>query len=147
MSATRIFFIGHVSIDKVENLNGSKLQPGGAALYATVAAKTLFDNVILVSIVGKNYPFMDVLNFFPNHYLRFSNSSTRFDIKYNERWEAEYTKTDYGPGPKISAKILPLQEFGSKRFVHISPLPPSRVERIVDAIRKNAFETKISVNT
>ena len=36
-----IFFIGHASVDKIENINGFKIQPGGGALYAAVAAKTV----------------------------------------------------------------------------------------------------------
>jgi hypothetical protein len=31
-------FVGHISVDKVENVNGSRTQPGGAALYAVMAA-------------------------------------------------------------------------------------------------------------
>ena len=76
-----LFFIGHVSIDKVQNINGSNLQPGGAALYAAIAAKTLLENVYLVSVLGKDYPFLEVLNIFSKRFIKFSNaSSTRFSI-------------------------------------------------------------------
>ena len=36
-----LMFIGHISIDQVEIPHGVKVQPGGAALYAAMAAKTL----------------------------------------------------------------------------------------------------------
>lgn len=143
-----IFFIGHVSIDRVQNINGSNLQPGGAALYAAVAAKTLLENVYLISVVGKDYPFLDVLNIFPRRFIKVSNApSTKFSIKYNERWEAKYLETKYGSGLKISPLLVPVESLSTESIVHISPLSPLRVKRIVDLIREKKPKTKISVNT
>ncbi|MEM1585945.1 MAG: carbohydrate kinase family protein [Candidatus Bathyarchaeia archaeon] len=143
-----IFFIGHVSIDRVQNVNGSNLQPGGAALYAAVAAKTLLENVYLISIVGKDYPFLDILDIFSKRFIRISNTpSTRFSIKYNERWEAKYLEVKYGSGLKILPSLIPVEIFGPESIVHISPLSPPRVKRIVKLIREKRLKTKISVNT
>jgi len=143
-----VFCVGHVSVDTVENTNGVNIQPGGAALYAAVAAKTLFNDVCLVSVVGKDYPFIDILDLFPRRYLKFSRMpSTRFNIRYGERWEAHYLKSEYGAGFKISSSLIPLDKPKPDRIIHISPLPPTKVERIVKDVRRKSPETKISINT
>ncbi|MBS7641116.1 MAG: carbohydrate kinase family protein [Candidatus Bathyarchaeia archaeon] len=143
-----LFFIGHVSIDKVHNINGSNLQPGGAALYAAIAAKTLLENVYLISVVGKDYPFLEVLDIFSKRFIKISSApSTRFNIRYNERWEAKYLEAKYGSGLRISPLLIPVEVFSSGSMVHISPLSPPRVKKIVDLIREKKPEVKISVNT
>lgn len=143
-----LFFVGHVSIDRVQNINGSNLQPGGAALYAAIAAKILSDNVYLISVVGKDYPFLEVLDIFSKRFIRISNApSTRFSIKYDERWEAKYLEAKYGSGLKISPLLIPIESLSSESIVHISPLSPPRVKKIVETIREKRPETKISVNT
>ncbi len=143
-----IFFIGHVSIDKIQNVNGSKIQPGGAALYAAVAAKTLFEEIYLVSAVGKDFKYLDYLNLFPQRFVRhFKTHSTKFDIRYNEHWEAHYTKANYGPSSKISTSFIPLQQLEDSNIIHISPLPPRRLTSIVAEIRNSSPQTKISANT
>ncbi|MEM1515139.1 MAG: carbohydrate kinase family protein [Candidatus Bathyarchaeia archaeon] len=143
-----LFFVGHVSIDEVQNMNGSNLQPGGAALYAAIAAKTLLDNVYLISVIGKDYPFLGVLDIFSRRFIKISSgSSTRFSIKYNERWEAKYLEAKYGSGLKISPLLIPVESLSPESIVHISPLSPLRVKRIVEGIREKRPEVKISVNT
>ncbi len=142
-----IFFIGHVSIDRVQNINGSNVQPGGAALYAAVAARTLLDNVYLVSVVGKDYPFLDILDIFPRRFLKISKApSTRFNIRYNELWEAKYLEAKYGSGLRISPSLIPIESLSSESIVHISPLSPARVKKIVQTIREKKPRTAISVN-
>lgn len=145
--AGSIFILGHVSVDRVENVNGVRVQPGGAALYAAVAAKTLFENVHLVSVVGNDYEFMEVLNPFFRRYIKIYNMrSTRFHIKYDEKWRACYLKAEYGAGSRISASNIPLKAFGSDDLVHLSPMRIKKVDKIVNEIRRVSPETKISVN-
>ncbi|MEM2401864.1 MAG: hypothetical protein QW825_03065, partial [Candidatus Bathyarchaeia archaeon] len=137
-----IFFIGHVSIDRVQNVNGSNVQPGGAALYAAIAARTLLNNVYLISVVGRDYPFPDILDIFPRRYLRISKApSTRFSIKYNSLWEAKYLEAKYGSGLGISPSLIPVEGLGPESIVHVSPLPPSKVRRIVQLIRERKPKT------
>jgi len=143
-----VSFIGHVSVDKVENINGLNVQPGGAALHAAVAAKTLFDDVLLASVIGKDYPFMEVLNIFPRGYIKTSKMpSTKFHIRYDEHWEARYLKADYGAGLRISSLTIPVNRLKPDSIVHISPLPPTKVEKIVNKIKDLSPRTKISINT
>ncbi|MEM1990679.1 MAG: carbohydrate kinase family protein [Candidatus Bathyarchaeia archaeon] len=143
-----IFFVGHVSIDKVQNINGSNTQPGGAALYAAIAAKTLLENVYLISVIGKDYPFLSALSMFPSRYIRVSRTpSTRFSIKYNEKWEAKYLEANYGSGVHISPSIIPLGSLGPESILHISPISPSKVKKIVELVREKKPKVKISVNT
>jgi len=140
-------FIGHVSIDHVETVNGVNTQPGGAALYAAVAAKTLVDDVRLVSVIGEDYPYRDILSMFPRRFIKYSKMpSTRFRIRYDEKWEAEYLEATYGAGTRISSSIVPSRALLPDGIVHISPLPPVRVERIIRKIRRSP-KVKISVNT
>ena len=143
-----IFFIGHVSVDEIQNVNGRNVQPGGAALYAAVAARTLLENVYLVSVIGRDYPFSNVLNVFPRRYLRISKApSTRFSIKYNEVWEAKYLEAKYGAGLSISPALIPVESIGSNSVIHISPLPPSKVKKILHLIRAKKPRVIISINT
>ncbi len=141
-------FIGHISTDRVENQHGVRVQPGGAALYAAMAARTLLKDVTLVSAIGRDYRFVDTLKLLAsNHIKTFNAPSTRFDIRYGERGESEYLKVSHGVGSKITASAVPTQLLGPKTIVHISPLQPSKVKKIVQKIRKDSAETRISINT
>ena len=133
--------------DRIENINGINIQPGGAALHAAVAAKTLMDSVRLFSVTSKDYPFTDILDNFPREHIKTSSMpSTKFNIRYDKRWEAHYLEAEHGAGSRISASTIPLDELDPDALVHISPIPPARVEKIVNAISEASPETKISVN-
>ena len=146
--ARRLVFVGHISVDKVENVNGTRVQPGGAALYAAMAARTLFPNVTLISATGKDYDFLDVLNLLPYKDLKIYDApSTRFHIKYDRRWEAHYLRADHGAGSRITSRRISDRWLRHKSIFHISPMRPSKVARILDKIKQKSPETKVSVNT
>jgi sugar/nucleoside kinase (ribokinase family) len=146
--ASDLMFIGHVSIDQVENQRGVKVQAGGAALYAAMAARTLLKNVTLVSAIGKDYSFGETLKLLGSHHVRTLNMpSTKFTIRYNELEEAEYVKATHGAGSKITASAIPTQLLTPETIVHISPMRPTKVDKIVKKIRKTSPETRISLNT
>jgi len=135
-------------MDTVQNVNGTNVQPGGAALHAAVAARTLMENVFLASVIGRDYRFMDVLRSFSNRHIETSTlPSTKFSIRYDDRWEAHYLQEDYGAGKRISYSTLPKDGLKPDCVIHVSPLPPMRVYRIISKIRDVSPETKISVNT
>jgi sugar/nucleoside kinase (ribokinase family) len=141
-------FVGHISVDKVENVNGTRVQPGGAALYASMAARTLSPNVALISATGKDNQFLDVLKLLPYKDVKIYDApSTRFHIRYDRRWDAHYLKADHGAGSRITSRRISKRWLRSKNIFHISPMRPSKVARILDKIKKNSPETKISVNT
>jgi sugar/nucleoside kinase (ribokinase family) len=141
-------FIGHISVDKVENINGTRVQPGGAALYAAMAARTLSPNVALISATGKDYQFLDVLKLLPYRDVKiYDKPSTRFHIRYDKRWEAHYLKADHGVGSRITSRRISKRWLRSKNIFHISPMRPSKVARILDKIKQKSPETKVSVNT
>ena len=141
-------FVGHISVDKVENVNGTRVQPGGAALYAAMAARTLFPNVTLISATGKDYDFLDVLNLLPYKDVKmYDAASTRFHIKYDRRWEAHYLRADHGAGSRITSRRISDRWLRHKSIFHISPMRPSKVARILDKIKQKSPETKVSVNT
>ena len=141
-------FVGHISVDKVENVNGTRVQPGGAALYAAMAARTLFPNVALISATGKDYDFLDVLNLLPYKDVKMYDApSTRFHIRYDRRWEAHYLRADHGAGSRITSRRISDRWLRHKSIFHISPMRPSKVARILDKIKQKSPETKVSVNT
>jgi ribokinase len=144
--AHRLVFVGHVSVDKVENANGTRVQPGGAALYAAMAARTLSTNVTLISAIGKDYDFPDALNLLDSRDVKTYNMpSTRFHIKYNRRWEARYLQAIHGAGSKITSRMISARWPGSKSIFHISPMRPAKVAKIFDKLRKLSPETKVSI--
>jgi ribokinase len=146
--ARRLVFVGHVSIDEIENVNGTKVQPGGAALYAAMAARTLSTNVTLISAVGEDYEFPEVLNLLDSKDVkRYKMPSTRFHIRYNKRWEAHYLKTVHGAGSKITSRTISAKWLTSKSIFHISPMRAAKVARILAKIKSLSPETKVSINT
>ncbi|MHC3129002.1 MAG: carbohydrate kinase family protein [Candidatus Bathyarchaeota archaeon] len=146
--AKRLVFVGHISVDKVENVNGTRVQPGGAALYAAMAARTLFPNVALISATGKDNQFLDVLNLLPYKDVKMYDApSTRFHIRYDRRWEAHYLRADHGAGSRITSRRISDRWLRHKSIFHISPMRPSKVARILDKIKRKSPETKVSVNT
>ncbi len=141
-------FVGHVSIDHVQNLRGTRVQAGGAALYAAMAAKTLTKNIALVSAIGKDYEFPDSLRLLNHdHVKRFNVPSTRFNIRYNKLEEAEYLKAMHGAGSRIRASAIPTRLLTPDTIVHISPMRPSKVKKIVQRIQESSPKTEISHNT
>jgi len=143
-----LVFVGHVSVDKIENVNGVRVQPGGAALYAAIAARTLSKNVRLVSAIGRDYPFQDVLKHLDHSRLKvYSMSSTRFHIQYDERWEAKYVKTKWGASPKVNSVAASTKGIDSNTIFHISPVKPTKVAKIFEKITDTSPEAKVSINT
>jgi sugar/nucleoside kinase (ribokinase family) len=146
--AQRLVFVGHISVDKVENVNDTRVQLGGAALYAAMAARTMSHNVTLISATGKDNKFLDVLNLLPYRDVKIYDApSTRFHIRYDRRWEAHYLRADQGAGSRISSSRISAKWLRHKSIFHISPMQPSKVARIVDKIKRKSPESKVSVNT
>jgi len=113
-----------------------------------MAARTLFPNVALISATGKDYDFLDVLDLLPYKDVKiFDIPSTRFHIKYDRRWEAHYLRADHGAGSRITSRRISDKWLRHKSIFHISPMRPSKVARILDKIKKQSPETKVSVNT
>jgi len=141
-------FVGHISVDKIENVNGTRVQPGGAALYAAIAARTLSQNVTLISATGKDNQFLNVLNLLPYTDIKiYDKPSTKFHIRYDRRWEAHYLKAEHGAGSRITSRRISDRWLRHKSLFHISPMRPSKVSKILDKIKQKSPETKVSVNT
>ncbi|MCD6529750.1 carbohydrate kinase family protein [Candidatus Bathyarchaeota archaeon] len=146
--AKRIAFVGHVSMDKIENVNGVREQPGGAALYAAVAAKTLIRDVSLVAVVGRDFKYREVLKLFDLSHVKFYNMpSTRFHIRYNSRWEAEYVKFDYGAGSRLSYSMINERLIRESNLIHFSPIRAAKLSRMINLIKSSTSKAKVSVNT
>jgi len=134
-------FVGHVSIDQVENLRGVRV-------YAAMAAKTLLKEIALVSVVGKDFKFTNVLSLVDSEHVRTSSMpSTRFNIKYNKRGETQYLNATCGAGSRIAASSIPTKLLTAESIVHLSPMAPTKVAKIFEKIRKDSPKTRISINT
>ncbi|RLF16022.1 MAG: hypothetical protein DRJ97_02235 [Thermoprotei archaeon] len=142
-------FVGHVSVDKVRNLNGERVQPGGAALYAAMAAKSLGVEALLVTALGYDYPFKEVIysNFPPQGIKLVEMPSTRFEIEYDDSWNAKYLKVEIGAGSKITVSDVVKPALLRSDAVHLAPMNPPKVLRMVEAIKRRAPGLKISINT
>jgi ribokinase len=146
--AHRLVFVGHVSVDEIENVNGSKVQPGGAALYAATAARTLSTNVTLISAVGKDYEFPEALRLLNSRDVKmYKMPSTRFRIKYDNRWEAHYLKTVHGAGSRITSRNISAKWLTPNSVFHVSPMRATKVAGILAKIKKMSPQTKVSINT
>jgi ribokinase len=146
--SNRLVFVGHISVDKVENVHGTRIQPGGAALYAAMAARTLSQNVTLISATGKDNQFLKILKLLPYNDVKiYDLPSTKFHIKYDRRWKADYLKAEQGAGSKITSRRISNKWLRHKSMFHISPMQPSKVAKILDKIKLKSPETKVSVNT
>jgi len=141
-------FVGHVSMDLVETPRGTNFQPGGAALYAALAARTIYRNVRLATAIGRDYEFTDVLRPFPvSGIKRLDMPSTRFHIRYDECWNAHYLKVQLGAGARIGVKAIPSSWLVSDVAVHLAPMRPTKVLRMIKYIRSRSPKALISVNT
>ncbi len=135
-------------MDRIINIHGEREQPGGAALYAAIAAKTLYPDVRIVSAVGKDFKYFDMLKLFDKHEIRVVDvPSTRFTIKYDENWKANYSKISIGAGKHIKFNSIPISWLTSNSIVHLSPMKPTKVEKMIDRIKRISPKVKVSVNT
>jgi ribokinase len=143
-----MMFVGHVSVDQVENPNGTRVQPGGAALYAAMAARTLLREITLVSAIGRDFGFMETLKEVGSKYIRVLNMpSTSFHINYDDRWKAQYKQVINGAGSRITASSVPFELLKSGDIVHLSPMRAVKVAKIMKRIKEVSPNTKVSVNT
>lgn len=143
-----ISFVGHISIDKVENINGSRTQPGGAALYAAMAAKALNTKPNLISAIGQDFPFKQSLSGLDSSNVKITKMpTTRFHIRYNQSWEANYLQSKIGAGTRINLSNVPLRILKSQGLIHLLPMKPSKATRIVENIKTRAPNVKISMGT
>jgi len=144
-----LFFIGHISIDRIRNIWGERIQVGGAALFASVAARILTENVHLISAVGRDFKELDyIYSNFPGSLIKRVNMpSTHFDISYDEKFRAKYDEVKLGAGTTIKVNDLPSHLLRSGDIVHLSPMRPEKVERFVTRIREISPKTWISLNS
>jgi sugar/nucleoside kinase (ribokinase family) len=144
-----LIFIGHISKDLVRNPSGERTQIGGAALYAAMAARSLSRNVRVISSVGKDFAYLDLLrSTFPGSIIRRVNApSTYFEIDYDKSFSANYKTVRLGAGSNIKVSDLPKHWIGENTFIHLAPMNPSKVERFVDVIRKHSSKTWVSAHT
>ena len=141
-----IVFVGHTSLDHIKNVNGSRVQPGGAALYAAMGAKTVCKEVGILTAIGENYPFMDLFDDFSAVIKKVKGKNTEFLISYDKDWNATYKSVSIGPGSKITTKDAISLIDGNVKVVHLAPMNPPKVKRMVEGIKKANGDIIISTN-
>lgn len=144
----RIAFVGHTSIDRVRNLKGERVQPGGAALYAAMGARTIFDDISIITAVGAEYPFREMLEGFSNSLVReTAGKGTEFYITYDRDWNAKYRRASIGPGAQITTRdVLGALSRGA-RAIHLAPMNPPKVVNMVRAVKATDSGALVSVNS
>ena len=144
-----LIFIGHVSVDRVRNRWGEKVQPGGAALYAALAAKTIYDHVKLVSTVGSDFKYLSLIRSkLPGSLIKVVNKpTTRFTINYTETFKARYLEVELGAGAFIRVSDLPPPWVREGNFIHLAPMRPPKVEGFIDRIRAQSPKTWVSMHS
>ncbi|MGQ9758950.1 MAG: carbohydrate kinase family protein [Candidatus Methanomethylicaceae archaeon] len=143
-----ILFVGHISMDHIRNSHGEKFQPGGAALYAAMGAKTICRDVTILSTIGEDYRFQEVLSDFKESMIkRIKGRSTHFSITYDKDWNANYSKVFIGAGSRITTHDLISALKKGVKIVHLAPMNPPKVEKMVKEIKKNDSSILVSVNS
>ncbi len=122
-----LLFIGHVSIDRVKNVWGEHVQLGGAALYASLGAKVLTENVKLISAVGRDFKHLNfIYSIFPGSLVKRVNMpSTFFSISYDENFKAKYEEVKIGAGATLKVTDCLLYTSPSPRDLSTSRMPSS----------------------
>lgn len=143
-----IAFVGHTSTDHIRNMRGERVQPGGAALYAAMGGRTIFNEVSLITAVGADYPFHDILSTFNNSIVRkTAGRGTEFHITYDRDWNAKYRKASIGPGSQITTRdVLGAISRGAKA-IHLAPMNPPKVVNMVNSIKEADSHALVSVNS
>ena len=143
-----IVVVGHASIDHIRNTNGERVQPGGAAIYAAMGAKTVCKDIGVVTAVGSDYKYWDQISDFPPELIkRVNQKSTQFFIKYDSDWNAHYRRINIGPGSRVMTDdVLKVINQGV-RMIHLAPMNPPKVLKMVKAIRDQKLDVKICVNS
>ncbi len=149
MKKPELVVIGHLSIDHVKNKWGENVQPGGAALYTSLGAKVLMDEVRIISVVGKDYGYLDlVYSNFPGSIIRRVNlPSTFFRISYDEKFKAKYEDVKLGAGALLRVDDLPSHLIKKENLFHIAPLSPKKAERFIDKIKSRFSGIWVSMTT
>jgi len=147
-STANLTFVGHVSIDKVENMNGTRTQPGGGALYAAIAAKALNAKTAIITTVGKDFSFTNCFDGLDSTGIKtFNMPSTRFYIRYNRNWEAKYIEAHAGAGARITSSQIPSRLLKPQSLIHLSPMKPAKVTKIINNIKQRSSDVKVSIST
>jgi len=143
-----ILVAGNASVDEVTNRVGSRKQPGGAAVYAAVAARIFSDEVKLATAIGGDYEYEGLLRgMFPSSSIFEVNAnSTRFEIRYDGGWNADYRAVNFGAARLLRADKVVKAARGCSH-VHLAPMSPSKVSAIITKLRREQPDTIISVNT
>lgn len=149
MKNPELVVIGNLSIDRVKNKWGENVQLGGAALYTSLGAKVLMDEVRVISVVGKDYRYLDfIYSNFPGSIIKKVNlPSTFFRISYDEKFKAKYDEVKLGAGALLRVDDLPYHLIKKENLFHIAPLSPRKAERFIDKIKGRSPGTWVSMTT
>jgi sugar/nucleoside kinase (ribokinase family) len=143
-----IVFVGHASIDRIRNVHGEKVQPGGAVLYAAMGARTVCSDIGILTAIGEDYPFRDIFADFPYALVKtVKGKSTRFFISYGKGWNASYRKVSIGPGSQITTRDVVDTVRNGAKMIHLAPMNPPKVENMVKSIKKLNQNLTVSINS
>jgi len=129
-------------------MNGTRTQPGGGALYAAIAAKALNAKTAIITTVGKDFSFTNCFDGLDSTGIKtFNMPSTRFYIRYNRNWEAKYIEAHAGAGARITSSQIPSRLLKPQSLIHLSPMKPAKVTKIINNIKQRSSDVKVSIST
>ncbi|MCD6330373.1 MAG: sugar kinase [Candidatus Cloacimonetes bacterium] len=83
-----LLVVGSIALDSIENHHGSVHDVlGGSAIYASVSASFLYDNVSIIGVVGKDFP-KEHVKLLEKH--RVNTSALQFADGQTFRWRGRY---------------------------------------------------------
>ncbi len=117
-------------------------------MYAAIAAKALNVKATVVSAIGRDFRFMDCFEGLDSTCIKtYDMPTTRFLIRYNQQWEAKYVEAKPGVGARIRSSLIPSKFLRPHSLIHLSPMKPTKVARIVHRVKQRSPQTEVSVST
>ena len=117
-------------------------------MYSAIAANTLNCNIVLISAIGKDYAFTEWFDTLDSSYIKTYNMpTTRFHIHYNKNWLANYIEASSGAGARITSSLIPTKLLTKQNLIHLSPMKPTKVTKIVNNIKQRAPNMEVSIST
>jgi sugar/nucleoside kinase (ribokinase family) len=113
-----------------------------------MGARTIFNDISIITAVGKDYPFYEILRQFNNSLVRRTASKgTEFYITYDRDWNAKYRRASIGPGALITTRDVLGALSNGARAIHLAPMNPPKVVNMVKSVKAADRDVLVSVNS
>lgn len=145
----KLIVYGNIGFDEINSLGDKVVVNGGAAYYSATGASIFSSSVGIVGAVGGDYDLgairliglgTDGISVYG------SMSSARFLIRYGKDMRERNIDVRLGASELLTPKLIPNDYFTDVRYVHITPINPEKQLELIDFIRREHPEVKISID-